>query len=334
MFKDHLIFSNNFQDAANQLRLHEALSQKLKDENKTLFDTIAKMDADRERRQNKINPTTGKSYLDVANQATKESLERASSKENYDELAKTAPNLAARARFNSQSAARSASNTGMNSYSDMASFGALSPEDQNRVAPTQNTRRLQDMRQAQYNISSENVTRGRANASMGDNRASGINAINRELEDRKTNAMGGKAAAGSFAKSWSQDPYSERTRQSMEVRTPRERLAMLDALHQEGLKQFREKGKLDSNHVDMVNRFADMGEKESPELTAFGGASREPLNRNSPSPASPIPSPSPSEASTNASNKVALPPAVPQKSVAERYREQQSSMLRGAGRYA
>jgi hypothetical protein len=285
MFKDHLIFSNNFQDAANQLRLHEALSQKTKDDSKALLDTIAKMDADRAARQNKVNPTTGKSYLDVANQATKESLDRARSRENYDELAKTAPNLAARARFSSQSIARSATpgtvtgvagQGGTNSESDLTSFNSLSAEDQARVAPTQSTKRLEDMRKAQYGRAQASLARGQNNA-LGANVVAGQNTINKVLDDRKNNAMGGPNAAASYVRSWQEDPTSLRTQRSMAVRTDREKLAMNDAMYQEGLRQFKEKGKLSPGHVDMVNRFAKSGQRPTEEFKQFGAATREPL---------------------------------------------------------
>jgi hypothetical protein len=271
MFKDHLIFSNNLQDAANQLRLHEALSQKTKDDSKALLDTIAKMDADRAARQNKVNPTTGKSYLDVANQATKDSLDRARSRENYDELAKTAPNLAARARFSSQSIARSAApgavtgvagQGGSTRYSDINAMSTLSAEDQARVAPTLNTKRLEDMRAAQYSNSQDAVRQGRGGAALGASKVSALNTINATIDSRKNNAMGGPAAAGSFARSWQEDPTSLRTQKSMAVRTDREKLAMNDAMYQEGLRQFRENGKLDSNHVDMVNQFGKFNSKQ------------------------------------------------------------------------
>ena len=286
MFKDHLIFSNNFQDAANQLRLHEALSQKIKDDNKALLDTIAKMDADRAARQNKVNPTTGKSYLDVANQATKESLDRARSKENYDELAKAAPNLAARARFGSQSIAQSAApgavtgiagQGGSTPNSDINALYTLSPEDQTRVAPTLSTKRLEDMRKAQYSNSQTAVQQGRGSSSLGASKVNALNLINKTIDDRKNNAMGGQAAARSFAKSWQEDPDSLRTQRSMAARTDREKLAMNDAMYQEGLRQFKEKGKLSPEHVDMVNRFAKSGQRPTEEFKQFGASTREPL---------------------------------------------------------
>jgi hypothetical protein len=63
----------------------------------------------------------------------------------------------------------------------------------------------------------------------------------------------------------------------MAVRTPAERLAMNDAIYQEGLRQFRENGRLSPGHVDMVNRFAKSGPKETEEYKQFGAATREPL---------------------------------------------------------
>ena len=309
MFNDHLFFSNNIQDAANQLRLQEALSQKTKDDSKSLLDTIAKMDADRAARQAKVNPTTGKSYLDVANQATKDSLARAASRENYDELAKTAPNLAARARFGSESRAQSAApgaasgvagQGGSTRYSDIHAMSTLSAEDQARVAPTLSTKRLEDMRAAQYSNSQDAVQQGRGNAALGASKVSALNTINATIDSRKNNAMGGQAAAGSFARSWQQDPTSLRTQQSMAVRTDREKLAMNDALYQEGLKQFKEKGKLSQSHVDTVNQFAKSGSKPSDTLQQFGQATRQPLNAGEkPAPeSSSAPSPSSAPAPT------------------------------------
>ncbi len=287
MFNDHLIFSNNIQDAARQLRLQEALSQKTKDDNKSLLDTIAKMDADRAARQAKVNPTTGKSYLDVANQATKDSLARAASRENYDELAKTAPNLAARARFGSESRAQSATpgaasgvagQGGSTRYSDINAMSTLSAEDQTRVAPTLSTKRLEDMRAAQYSNSQDAARQGRGGAALGASKVSALNTINATIDSRKNNAMGGQAAAGSFARSWQEDPTSLRTQKSMAVRTDREKLAMNDALYQEGMKQFKEKGKLSQSHVDTVNQFSKFGSKPSDTLQQFGQATRQPLN--------------------------------------------------------
>ena len=266
--------------------LEEKLSQKTKDDNKALLDTIAKMDADRAARQNKVNPTTGKSYLDVANQATKESLDRARSRENYDELAKTAPNLAARARFNSQSIARSATpgavtgvagQGGTNSESDLTSFNSLSSEDQARVAPTQSTKRLEDMRKAQYGRAQASLASGQNNA-LGANVVAGQNTINKVLDDRKNNAMGGSNAAASYVRSWQQDPTSLQTQRSMAVRTPAERSAMNDAMYQEGLRQFRENGKLNPNHVAMVNQFSKFDKAPSDTLQQFGQSTSQPLN--------------------------------------------------------
>jgi hypothetical protein len=80
--------------------------------------------------------------------------------------------------------------------------------------------------------------------------------------------MGGQAAAGSFARSWQEDPTSLRTQRSMAVRTDREKLAMNDALYQEGMKQFKEKGKLSQSHVDAVNQFSKFGSKPKMPLPA------------------------------------------------------------------
>jgi hypothetical protein len=319
-----------------QFLLNEApLSPATQNETKALLAQMAKMDADKAARQNKVNPSTGRSYMDTANQATQASLDRERSRENFDELAKTMPNQAARARFNTQSAARSAAPGGMNANSDMASFGALSQEDQNRVASTQSTARLQSMRQAQYSTSSQNVAQGRAGQAMGGNRASGINAINAELEDRRTNAMGGKDAAASYARTWQEDPTSLRTQQSMAVRTPRERLAMMDAMKEEGLRQIREKGKLDPKHVEMVNQFGKSAPKETETSAAFGRASREPIGGSKPAPTTTTASQSSSTAPAPQSSSTT--PA-PKKTYAEIKREQQARMtqsaLRGGSRFA
>lgn len=289
MFKDYQFLSINIQDAVNQFRLQEELSQKTKDETKALLDTIAKMDADRAARQAKVNPTTGKSYLDVANQATRESLARAASKENYDELAKTAPNLAARARFGSQSRAQSAApgavsgvagQGGTNRYSDLRAMSTLSAEDQARVAPTMSTKRLEDMRAAQYSNSQNAVQQGRGNTPLGTSKVSALNTINATIDSRKNNAMGGPAAAASFARSWQEDPTSLRTQRSMATRTPRERMAINDALYQEGLRQFRENGKLNQNFVNTVNQFDRFNSKPSDTFQQFSQATRQPLNAN------------------------------------------------------
>jgi hypothetical protein len=264
MFKDHLIFSNNLQDAANQIRLHEAISQKVKDETKAVLDQMAKMDADRAARQNKVNPTTGKSYLDVANQASKESLDRARSRENYDELAKTAPGLAARARFSSQSIAQSAApgagtgvagQGGSTRYSDLNAISTLSAEDQERVVPTLRNKQLQDMASAQSELSQNAVDNNRGKTPLGASKVNALNLINKTIDSRKNNAMGGQAAAASYARSWQEDPTSLRTQRSMAVRTDREKLAMNDALYQEGMRQFKENGKLNPNHIEAVNQF-------------------------------------------------------------------------------
>jgi len=266
-------YKNLCEQLQEKINLIEAeLSKKTKDDSKALLDAIAKMDADKIARQNKVNPITGRSYIDVAREASKESLRRASERENFDELSKTMPNLAARMRFSSQSIARSAAPGGSNAYSDLASFGALSPEDQNRVAPTQSSKRLKDMQNAQYKISSTNVALGRGGQPMGDNLASGMGTIDKVLDDRK-GPMGGKAGAASFVRSWQEDPTSQKTQQSMALRTPRERIAMLDAMKEEGLRQFREKGRLDPRHVEMVNQFDKFGPKQSETNTGSGTAS-------------------------------------------------------------
>jgi len=271
-------YKNLCEELQEKINLIEAeLSKKTKDDSKALLDAIAKMDADRAARQAKVNPTTGKSYLDVANQATKDSLARAASRENYDELAKTAPNLAARARFNSQSIARSgtpgaasgvAGQGGSTRYSDINAMSTLSAEDQARVAPTLSTKRLEDMRAAQYSNSQDAVRQGRGGAALGASKVSALNTINSTIDSRKNNAMGGKAAAGSFARSWQEDPTSLRTQKSMAVRTGREKLAMIDALYQEGMKQFKEKGKLSQGHIDAVNQFSKFGSKPKMPLPA------------------------------------------------------------------
>jgi hypothetical protein len=286
MFKDHLIFSNNFQDAANQLRLHEAMSQKMKDEIKATLAMQAKADADRAARDNAPDPfDPTKTRKQRTDELVGQALDRARSRENYDELAKTAPNLAARARFSSQSIARSATpgtvtgvagQGGTNSESDLTSFNSLSAEDQARVAPTQSTKRLEDMRKAQYGRAQASLARGKNNA-LGANVVAGQNTINKVLDDRKNNAMGGSNAAASYVRSWQQDPNSLQTQRSMAVRTDREKLAMNDAMYQEGLRQFKEKGKLSPGHVDMVNRFAKSGQRPTEEFKQFGAATREPL---------------------------------------------------------
>jgi hypothetical protein len=265
--------------ALNNL-LEAELSQKTKDETKAMLDQMAKMDADRAARQAKVNPTTGKSYLDVANQATKDSLARAASRENYDELAKTAPNLAARARFGSESRAQSATpgaangvagQGGSTRYSDINAMSTLSAEDQARVAPTLSTKRLEDMRAAQYSNSQDAVRQGRGGAALGASKVSALNTINSTLDSRKNNAMGGQAAAGSFARSWQEDPTSLRTQRSMAVRTDREKLTMNDAMYQEGLRQFKKNGKLDPKHVAMVNQFGKFNSNQKePNSTSFG----------------------------------------------------------------
>jgi hypothetical protein len=90
--------------------------------------------------------------------------------------------------------------------------------------------------------------------------------------------MGGQAAAASYVRSWQEDPTSLRTQRSMAVRTDREKLAMNDAMYQEGLRQFKENGKLDPKHVAMVNQFAKSNKAPSDTLQQFGQATSQPLN--------------------------------------------------------
>jgi len=287
MFKDHLIFSNNFQDAANQLRLHEAMSQKMKDEIKATLAMQAKADADRAARDNAPDPfDPTKTRKQRTDELVGQALERQRRKENLDDL-DVGPNLKARMRFSDQSRARSAApgavsgvagQGGPTRYSDINAMSTLSAEDQARVAPTLSTKRLEDMRAAQYSNSQDAARQGRGGAALGASKVSALNTINATIDSRKNNAMGGQAAAGSFARSWQEDPTSLRTQRSMAVRTDREKLAMNDALYQEGMKQFKEKGKLSQSHVDTVNQFSKFGSKPSDTLQQFGQATRQPLN--------------------------------------------------------
>jgi len=277
MFKDHLIFSNNFQDAANQLRLHEAMSQKMKDEIKATLAMQAKADADRAARDNAPDPfDPTKTRKQRTDELVGQALERQRKKENLDDL-DVGPNLKARMRFSDQSRAQSAApgvvsgvagQGGPNRYSDLHAMSTLSAEDQARVAPTLSTKTLEDMRAAQYSNSQ---------APLGASKVSALNTINATIDSRKNNAMGGPNAAASYVRSWQQDPTSLQTQRSMAVRTPAERLAMYDAMKQEGLRQFRENGKLDPNHVAMVNQFAKFGPKETEVSRKFGEATRQAL---------------------------------------------------------
>jgi hypothetical protein len=115
------------------------------------------------------------------------------------------------------------------------------------------------------------------NNSLGANVVSGSNAIEKVVDERKSNAMGGAAGAGSFAREWGKDPDSIKTQKSMAVRTPRERLAMIDAQKEEGLRQFREKGKLDKSFVSSVNKFSNSAPAQSETLQKFGQNSRQPM---------------------------------------------------------
>ncbi len=232
----------------------EQTSQTSDDETRAILDQIEKMDAEREARENKVDPKTGLTYRERTNQLVQQGLDRQRSIENYDNVAETMPALAARMRFNSQSRARSASPYGTSGQSDMDSLATLSPEEQASVVATQSNARLKAMLKAQYDTSSNNVSQGR-NQKLGASKVSAINAIYRQIADRRDNAMGGKAVAASYVRSWQADPTSERTQQSMAVRTPQERLAMLDAMDVEAKRQFRENGKLDPNFVKMMNQF-------------------------------------------------------------------------------
>lgn len=209
--------------------------------------------------QSKPASSPRRDYRDVAAEATRASLER----QNRQTTIPGMPALSAHREFTSQSIARSAApgavsgvagQGGSTPYSDIAALGAMTPEKQASVVPGLGTKRLQDMRQAQYSTSKQNVAAGKGSQKMGDNRASAVNAINAELEDRRTNPMGGKDAAASYVRSWQQDPSGLRTQQSMAVRTPRERMAMLDAMNIEAKKQFKEKGKLDPKFVEALNK--------------------------------------------------------------------------------
>jgi len=286
MFKDHLIFLNNFQDAANQLRLHEAMSQKMKDEIKATLDMQAKADADRAARDNAPDPfDPTKTRKQRTDELVGQALERQRRKENLDDL-DVGPNLKARMRFSDQSRARSAApgavsgvagQGGPTPDSDLDSFLSLSPEDQKRVAPTIHHKRIEDMRTAQYNRSTENVRQGRGGAPLGASKVNALNLINKTIDDRNK-PMGGPNGAAIWVRSWQEDPTSLRTQRSMAVRTPAERLAMNDAIYQEGLRQFRENGKLDPKHVTMVNQFAKSGKAPSDTLQQFGQATSQPLN--------------------------------------------------------
>ena len=276
-FKDFTNNIPNLQDQVafkRQLRREDAKSDSVHAESKRILAQMAQMDKDTAERQNKVNPQTGKSYMQAANDAV--AGRNAREKEAADNLRRDRPNLAARIEFSSQSIARSASGTGSNANSDLAAFNALSPEDQARVAPTQRTGRLTDMQKAQASNVAASQAKGRNN-SLGANVVSGSNAIEKVVDERKSNAMGGAAGAGSFAREWGKDPDSIKTQKSMAVRTPRERLAMIDAQKEEGLRQFREKGKLDKSFVSSVNKFANAGPAQSETLQKFGQNSRQPM---------------------------------------------------------
>ena len=257
-----------------QLLIEDAKSDAVHAESKRILAQIAQMDKDREERDNKINPSTGKSLKQVSDEAFKSKKAREQAAD--DRFHQESPNLAARIDFSSQSIARSASGTGSNANSDLAAFNALSPEDQARVAPTQRTSRLTDMQKAQASNVAASQAKGRNN-SLGANVVSGSNAIAKVVDERNSNAMGGAAGAGSFAREWGKDPDSIKTQKSMAVRTPRERLAMIDAQYQEGLRQFRENGKLDKGFVSSVNKFSNAGPAQSETLQKFGQNSRQPM---------------------------------------------------------
>lgn len=247
--------SEKLQEQVNNLETY--FVESWSEDTKRLLDQVKQMDADRAARNARKNPLTGRSIDDVSTEAWNDIQQREQEKE-QTLLQTIGPAAYALRQFTSQSNAMSASPYGSSPYSDVRAFGTLTPEQQKLAAPSINSQRLKDMRQAQYNTSSRNVSVGMGNKPLGSSVASGMNAVNAELEDRRTNAMGGKDSAASFARSWSEDPNSERTKQSMAVRTPQERLAMLDALKAEGLRQIREKGKLDPSHVQAVNQFSRM----------------------------------------------------------------------------
>ena len=265
------------------------LSQKMKDEIKATLAMQAKADADRAARDNAPDPfDPTKTRKQRTDELVGQALERQRRKENLDDL-DVGPNLKARMRFSDQSRARSAApgavsgvagQGGPTPDSDLDSFLSLSPEDQKRVAPTIHHKRIEDMRTAQYNRSTENVRQaheqGKFAPQLGASKVNALNLIDKTIDDRNK-PMGGPNGAAIWVRSWQEDPTSLRTQRSMVVRTPAERLAMNDAIYQEGLRQFRENGKLDPNHVAMVNQFAKFGPKETEVSKKFGEATREAL---------------------------------------------------------
>ena len=299
-FKDFTNNIPNLQDQVafkRQLMREDAKSDAWRAETKRILAQMAQMDKDTEERQNKVNPQTGKSLRQAGIDAI--DARNAREKEAEDNLRRDRPNLAASIAFTSQSNAASSSFeplraprigerkknqinarpqtwVGMNPESDLDAFNALSSEDQARVASGLRTGRLTDMQKAQAGRVAASRAKGRNN-SLGANVVSGSNAIEKVVDERKSNAMGGAAGAGSFAREWGKDPDSIKTQKSMAVRTPRERLAMLDAQKEEGLRQFREKGKLDKSFVSSVNKFANAGPAQSETLQKFGQNSRQPM---------------------------------------------------------
>ena len=259
------------------LLIEDAKSDAVYFKSKRMLAQSAQMYKDTEERQNKVNPQTGKSLRQAGKDAV--AGRNAREKEAADNLRRDRPNLAASIAFSSQSIARSASGTGSNANSDLTAFNALSSEDQARVAPTLRTDRLTDMQKAQAGRVAASIAKKRDNTEnkLGANVVSGSNAIEKVVDERKSNAMGGAAGAGSFARAWGEDPDSLKTQKSMAVRTPRERLAMIDAQYQEGLRQFREKGKLDKGFVSSVNNFSNSAPAESETLQKFGQNSRQPM---------------------------------------------------------
>ncbi len=255
--------------------LENKLNEQFLDDRNRLLDQLKQMDDYRARKEQEAHPLdptkTRKQYDDDVMAGA---MARKKARDNYENLP---PSLGARARYRAgvraqmnpaQQRGEEVITLGQQNYGDLTSFVSLSPEDQDIVLPSLGSSNIRGMLDSQRRQSQYNVNFGRADKPVGYTRdgssvsgaprVSALNKLSSELDDRKSNAMGGRYAAQSFARSWSEDPTSERTQRSMSVRTPKERVAMTDALEAEGRRIMKEKGTKSPEwraHIQAVNEF-------------------------------------------------------------------------------
>lgn len=209
-------YKNLCEDIQRKINLlSEELSQKIMDEVRSTLATTRKLDTEKKARRSRVNPLTGKS-LEQAADENKRALEQRKI-DSDARLQQDMPNLAARVKFSRLTRSglpisdeetnkfnlgpeerKSAElSTALTPKSDLHAFMSLSPDERNIVAPTLNRNVLRGMEQEQYNQSANETLFGRGNKKLGADKVSALNLIGKTIED-KSGPLGGKAGADSY----------------------------------------------------------------------------------------------------------------------------------------